>query len=33
MNLIDLVAKELQAFRQTGRPTHLAHAARALDEE
>jgi len=27
----DLIEKELQAYRQTGRAIHLAHAARALD--
>ena len=32
MNLIDLVEKELQAYRETGRAIHLAHAARALSE-
>ena len=32
MHLIDLIEKELQAYRQTGRAIHLAHAARALDE-
>ena len=32
MHLIDLIEKELQIFRETGRAIHLAHAARALDE-
>ena len=32
MHLIDLIEKELQTFRETGRAIHLAHAARALDE-
>jgi hypothetical protein len=32
MHLIDLIEKELQAYRETGRAIHLAHAARALDE-
>jgi len=32
MHLIDLIEEELQAYRETGRAIHLAHAARALDE-
>jgi len=32
MHLIDLIEKELQAFLETRRAIHLAHAARALDE-
>lgn len=32
MHLIDLIEKELRAYRETGRAIHLAHAARALDE-
>jgi len=32
MHLINLIEKELQIFRETGRAIHLAHAARALDE-
>jgi hypothetical protein len=32
MHLIDLIEKELRAYRETGRSIHLAHAARALDE-
>jgi len=32
MNLIDLIEEELQAYRETGRAIHLAHALRALDE-
>jgi hypothetical protein len=30
--LIDVVQEELEAFRRDGRPVHLAHAARALEE-
>jgi hypothetical protein len=29
---IDLVHQELEAYRRTGQPVHLAHAARALNE-
>jgi hypothetical protein len=29
---IDLVQQELEAYRRTGLPVHLAHAARALNE-
>ena len=32
MHLIDIIEKQLQAFRETGRAIHLAHAARALSE-
>ena len=32
MHLIDLIEEELQAYRETGRAIHLAHAARALEE-
>jgi non-homologous end joining protein Ku len=30
--VIDLVLRELEAYRRSGRPVHLAHAARALHE-
>jgi hypothetical protein len=30
--IIDLVQQELKACRRSGRPAHLAHAARALKE-
>jgi len=30
--LIALVQQELEAYRRSGRPVHLAHAARALNE-
>jgi hypothetical protein len=30
MQLLDLVDAELEAFRKSRRPIHLAHAARAL---
>jgi hypothetical protein len=30
--LIELAQQELQTYRRCGRPVHLAHAARALDE-
>jgi len=32
MDLINLIEKELRAYRETRRAIHLAHAARALDE-
>ena len=32
MHLINLIEEELQAYRETGRAIHLAHAARALNE-
>jgi hypothetical protein len=30
--LIDLVQQELEAYRRSGRPVHLAHVARALND-
>jgi hypothetical protein len=30
--LIDLAQQELEIYRRSGRPVHLAHAARALNE-
>ena len=30
--IIDLIQQELDAYRRDGRPLHLAHAARALQE-
>jgi hypothetical protein len=30
--IIDLVQQELQAYRRSGQPVHLVHAARALKE-
>jgi hypothetical protein len=30
--IIDLVQEELEAYRRSGRPVHLSHAARALKE-
>jgi hypothetical protein len=30
--MIDLIQEQLEAYRRTGRPVHLAHAARALNE-
>jgi hypothetical protein len=30
--IVDLVRKELESYRRSGRPVHLAHAARALAE-
>jgi hypothetical protein len=32
MDILELIEVELAAFRQSARPIHLAHAARALSE-
>lgn len=32
MHLLDLIERELRAYRKSRRTIHLAHAARALDE-